>query len=229
LDKGIIYYTNNDLNRNIFKIVQEYILKARLQITSCSLKPIDFGENIVLKLKPSVITMFKQILVCLEKSTADIVFFCEHDVLYHKSHFNFEPKKDNTYYYNTNVWRWRYPGKIAITYDNLISLSGLCANRKLLINHYYNRFEKIKEMGWEDGRDPNWARKIGYEPGKKKRRGGFIDEPVRLWKSKHPNIDIRHKDCLTPPKTNIKSFRHQPTGWKEINIEKITDWNLRKI
>ena len=49
--------------------------------------------------------MFKQILVALEASESDIVYFCEADVLYHPSHFDFTPSKKDVFYYNENVWK----------------------------------------------------------------------------------------------------------------------------
>jgi hypothetical protein len=105
--KGIIYYTDNRLNEKIFKVVQEKLLAVKLPIVSCSLKPIDFGTNIVLNLQPGVETMYRQILAALEASKTDTIFFCEHDVLYHPSHFKFDPPRTDTFYYNVNVWRWK--------------------------------------------------------------------------------------------------------------------------
>ena len=49
--------------------------------------------------------MFKQILSALEAQDTDIVYFCEHDVLYDPSHFEFTPPKKDVWYYNVNVWK----------------------------------------------------------------------------------------------------------------------------
>jgi hypothetical protein len=222
--KGIVYYTHHYLPENIMEAVQDTIRSSGLPVVSVSLRPMDFGKNVVLDLKPGVMTMFKQILAGLEASKADTIFLAEHDIFYHSSHFDFNPPKKDTYYYNANVWRWDYPKDRFITYDHLTSLSGLCADRELLLNHYQKRLEKIAEKGWEDGRDPNWARKIGYEPGKKRRRGGFLDEPTAEWRSEYPNIDIRHKRTITPPKVTLDSFRHPPTGWRETTSDRIEGW-----
>jgi hypothetical protein len=222
--KGIIYYTHNKCEDNIFRKVQETISRSDLPITSCSLKPIKFGNNVVLDLDPGVITMTKQILLALYHSEEENVFFCEHDVLYHKSHFDFIPPRDDTYYYNENVWRWDYPNDRLIGYDGLKSLSGMCCNRKLAIEHYKKKLELIKDRGFEEGRDPSWMRKMGYEPGKERRRGGFMDEKKDVWKSEHPLVDIRHRGTITKPKVTLDSFKHQPTGWKEIIIKDITGW-----
>jgi len=222
----IVYYTHNQLPDSLMSVVQRQILKSRLPIISVSLKPINFGENIVFDSEPSVITMFKQIYAGLQAATEDFVFLCEHDVLYHPSHFDFIPIMPDVYYYNTNVWRWDYPKDRLICYDHLISLSGLCASRELLLSHYQQRLQLIADKGLEDGRDPNWARKMGYEPGKRRRRGGFLDETIVEWQSPYPNIDIRHKRTITPPKVTLDSFRHQPTGWKESEWKQIDGWDL---
>lgn len=76
MDKAIIYYTDNRLREPIFSLVQKYIAASGLPITSCSLKPINFGKNIVLEGKErSYPTMALQILTALENSEADYVFF----------------------------------------------------------------------------------------------------------------------------------------------------------
>ena len=232
MTKGIIYYTDNCLDEPIYSIVQEYIKKSGLPITSCSPKPIDFGANIVVLGKRSYWTMAKQITAALEKSTADNVFFCEHDVLYPLSHFDFIPPRDDIFYYNDNVWRWKYRSNVAISYDRLISLSGLCVNRQLALNHYQERLKKIEAMSQEERekRDPHWARKWGYEPGtKKRRRGGFSNDDFETWRSEYPIVDIRHPQVFSPLKVIKKSFTHQPTGWREITIDKIPGWNLKEL
>jgi hypothetical protein len=232
MTKGIIYYTDNRLGEPITSIVQKQILTAGLPIVSVSLSPIRFGRNIVLESKPGYISMVNQIITALEASTTDYVFFCEHDVLYHKSHFDFTPANDDVYYYNMNNWRWDYPTKHLIRYDGLTSLSQLSSNRKLVLNHFLSRREKMKEEGLENFmiKDPHQARIWGYEPGrKKKRNGAFLEEKSDSWSSLFPNIDIRHSDTFSLPKVKPKDFKHAPTGWEENSIDKIPGWDLKKL
>ncbi|OGN27778.1 MAG: hypothetical protein A2941_02800 [Candidatus Yanofskybacteria bacterium RIFCSPLOWO2_01_FULL_49_17] len=223
--KSIIYYTDNRPDEEILSKVQESIFKSGLPIISCSLKPIDFGKNIVLDLECGPVTMIKQILTALEASEGEYIFFCEHDVLYDKSHFNFTPPDKEAFYYNTNVWRWDYEGDKVITYDSLRSLSGLCVFREKALEHFKKRLATIIERGFDKipGKNPSWARKMGYEPGKK--TGEKTDE----WRSKYPNIDIRHKKTMTPIKMTIESFRHKPTGWKESTIDQLSGWDLKEM
>ena len=233
MTKGIIYYTDNKLSEPIFSIVQKQLLKANLPIISVYLEPIDFGKNFVISLPPNIVTMVKQIIKALEESEADYVFFCEHDVLYPLSHFDFTPPEDDIFYYNANVWRWKYPENLAIRYDRLISLSGLSVNRKLALTHYKKRLAKIEEMHWDldtKRHEPGWARKWGYEPGTKKtKRGGFSDDDFETWESEYPIVDIRHSRTFSPPKVTLESFRHQPTGWRQTSLDKIPGWNLKEL
>ena len=231
MTKGIIYYTHNILEESMFSIVQKQILKAGLPIVSVSLKPINFGQNIVLDLKPGVITMFRQILTALEASTSDVIFFCEHDVLYHPSHFDFEPSRNDVFYYNVNVWRWLFPENLAVAYGGSKSVSGMCGYRQLLLDHYRLRMKIIEENGFENGRNPRWARMMGYEPGKPKRKGGISDIPYETWRSPYPNIDIRHKGAITQTKRSLKDFRNppDPETWKETTIDQIEGWNLKEL
>ena len=232
MSKGIIYYTDNKLGEPIFSVVQKRILAAGLPIISVSLKPIGLGKNIVLNLSPGFITMLKQIARALQESESDYVFFCEHDVLYPTSHFDFTPLRDNIFYYNANVWRWKYPDNLAVTYDRLISLSGLCVNRKFALSHYKMRLKKIEDMGWDTDKrhEPDWARKWGYEPGTKKiKRGGFSDDEFETWISKYPIIDIRHGKTFSQSKVTLDSFIHPPTNWRETSLDKTPGWNLMEL
>jgi len=228
--KSIIFYTSNLLEEPIFSTVQKQIQESGLPIVSCSLKPISLGKNIVFAGEPGIITMTKQILTALEASEGDQVFFAEHDVLYHKSHWDFSIARTDTFYYNTNAWRWDYPRNRLITYDRLMQLSGMCCSRDLAIYHYRKRLDLIEKNGWiEDTKEPQWIRRIGYEPGKSKKRGGFEDNPVEEWKSEFPNIDIRHGGTVTKRKCRLKDFKHQPKNWKETTIEGIPGWSLNLI
>jgi len=232
-NKGCIYYTDNRLKEPVWSLAQKYITDSGLPIVSCSLKPINFGKNIVLEGRlRSYPTMAEQILIALEASEAKYVFFCEHDVLYHKSHWDFTPERDDIYYYNVNNWRWWYGYHSAISYDELTSLSSLCCNRELAIRHYKYRLELIKKWGLDKirSREPRWARKFGYEPGTKKRRsGGVTNEDHIKRKSEFPNVDIRHTGTFSAPKITLESFKHKPNNWREEPIENIPGWDLKKL
>lgn len=230
--KGIIYYTPNNVAEPVFTAVQKQILKAGLPVVSVSLKPIDFGKNIVLDLEPSVISMYKQILTALENSESKYCFFCEHDVLYHPSHFEFTPEGDDTFYFNTNVWKCNFETGACNTYDGMRSVSGMIANREFAIDHYKRRIKYIYDKGFDKlpvQRNPRWARVMGFEPGKKVKNGGFSEEKIAEWKSEFPNIDIRHNHNMTDAKSKPSEFNVIPTGWKESNIDKLEGWDYNYI
>ena len=232
MTKEIIYYTENRLKEPLFSMVQEQIKKAELPIVSCSLKPIKFGKNIVVEGQKSYPTMVRQILTCLENSTADYVFFTEHDCLYPKSHFDFTPPRDDIFYYNRNVWRWWLGGDKAIRYERMLPLSCMCCNRKLALEHYKMRQRKIEEWGLDHfrSREPRMARLWGYEPGtKKKKRGGLTNDNFDTWHSAYPVIDIRYKGTFSSPKIHLSDFKHAPENWEEITIDKINGWNLKEL
>lgn len=237
MNKGCIYYTNNRLDqlrneRMLSKLVQDSIKNSGLPIVSCSLKPIDFGKNIVLNLESSILTMYRQILTALQASTEKYVFFCEHDVIYHKSHFDFTPPADDIFYYNVNVWRCHIRHNLCTTYEKMRSVSGLCANRELAVEHYVKKLQYIYDHGFDKipvTRNPAWAREMGYEPGKSPRIGGFSKDKIDDWKSKYPNIDIRHRLTTTAAKMSLSEFRHLPIGWQEKQLEEIPGWDLKNL
>lgn len=234
--KGCIFYTDLRPKPIVLNTTIETIKKnCPHKIVSISLhKPVDLGENIcITDRERSYPTMLYQIVKALEKLDTDIVFFLEHDVLYHKSHFDFTPPKEDVYYYNLNNYRWGVKEDFAITYSGLHSLSQMCCYRKTALKHFKARLKYVEDQGWdkERSREPRWGRRLGYEPGtKKKRRGGFSDEDFEIWKSKEPNIDIRHRHCFSSPKYLLKDFKHQPEDWKEVSIDSfMPTWDLRPI
>ncbi len=198
--KSILYYTTNELDQSIALMVRKRILEIGLPIVSCSLKPLDFGKNIVLDLKPSPITMFKQILAALEASNG-YIFLCEHDVLYHPSHFDFNPSEDK-FYFNTNVWKWKWKTDLCVWTDDLQQLSGMSGSKELLTKFFTERLKKA-----ESGFDRH------YEP----------KENTENYQSKRPNIDIRHGKNATKSKWSPTDFRNKryAKGWKESTITNI--------
>ena len=176
-----------------------------------------FGKNTCLSLKRGHLTMFKQILTALEASTEDIVYFCEHDVMYHTAHFDFVPENAETFYYNTNVWKIRDDG-LALWVNNCRQVSGICVHRLTAIQHYTERIAYVEEHGFQ--------RKMGFEPGTHDR----VAFPTRFtssaWEAKYPNLDIRHSGNLTANRWSPDLFRDKRNcqGWTETTVDKIDGW-----
>lgn len=214
---GVLYYTENRLDDKIMDKCQRQLKRCigEHRLVSVSLKPINFGENIVLSLVPGYLTMFKQILAGLESLDCDYVFFAEHDVVYHPTHFLFVPKRDDVYYYNTNVWKVRMSDGHGLHYD-CQQLSGICANRELLLNHYRKRVEEVEKNGF--------TRAMGFEPGTHGREERIDDFKAESWQSEWPNIDLRHDSNLTESRWSKEQFRNQKytEGW--IEKDNIPGW-----
>lgn len=227
---GAIYYTDNELDENIAKACRKQIKKGIKEkyIVSASLKPLAFGTNIHINLERGYLTMAKQILAALEKQTADIIFFCEHDVLYHPSHFQFTPPKRNIFYYNTNVWKVRTSDGHAMRTADMKQLSGLCCYRELALEHFRKRIEvfekKYRILGTADFN--SYVRKVGFEPGTHNRPERIDDYKADGWESEFPNLDIRHDKNLTLSRWRKGQFRNQKftEGWQEKQVRQIDGW-----
>lgn len=212
--KGIIYFTDNKLNTKIAHQVQDQLKKIELPIVSCSLKPMPhFGKNIHLPLERGYLTMFKQIIAALEASDADIIYFCEHDVLYHPSHFDFTPDKKDKFYYNLNWWKV-WPDGFTAHWD-ANQVSGLCSYKEHVLKYYRDRLREVEDKGFNRS----------YEPGSR--------DPSKYenWFSEYPNIDIRHGSNLTNSHRKIEDFRDKSTSknWQEGSIDLIKGWEKLKI
>lgn len=224
--KGIIYYTDNRLDPKIMKACQEQLLKASkgIPIVSVSLQPLDFGKNIVLPLERGYLTMFKQILAGLEALDTDIVFFCEHDVIYNPSHFDFIPECKDVYYYNINSWQVRVSDGHAAFWD-CCRLNELCAYRELLIEHYRKRVAKVEADG-------GYHMRMGFEPGSHRRTERVDDFRAETWISDIPIFDLKHEYNLTATRWSPLEFRNVRSckNWQEKNVKEIPGWeNIRQV
>lgn len=229
LKKGIIFFTDNELNPEIAHSVQSNLSNIARQksipIISSSLKKLEFGDKNIHfpSRKRGTLTMFVQILAALEHSHCEIVYFCEHDVLYHPSHFDFIPPTDDAYYYNTNVWKLWLDDRIATRVKTSTQVSGLAGYRDLLFGHYQRRVEKIlqnqkdlKAMGMEIKND-GFSKHMGYEPGGHSKPRGVDEYQMHTWESEWPNVDIRHGGNFSKGRRRPEEF-HDPRwaeGWTE--------------
>lgn len=230
--KGIVYYTHGVGDTSILEACRRQIKHGMKEkhIISVSLSPLKFGNNIVLNEEPGYLTMAKQILKGLEASTAEVIFFCEHDVLYHPSHFNFVPPRRDVIYYNTNVWRVRYADGHALYCNNLQQLSGLCAYRETLLAHYRKRLKMLEEAYLHQPTESfnKYVRAMGFEPGTHGRPERVDDLTADSYQSAFPNFDIRHDTNLTPSRWNKDQFRNEryTDGWTEA--DEIPGWGITK-
>ncbi len=170
-------------------------------------------------LERGYLSMFRQILAGLEALDTDVAFLVEHDVLYHPSHFDFTPAKPDTFYYNQNTWRVNAEtGEALFYYCNQVS--GLCANRQLLVEHYRKRIAHVEAHGYD--------RNLGFEPGTNAKSQALDAHPVETWMSPQPNVDIKTKFSLTPGRWNPAQFRNKNSclGWTEADA--VPGWGVTK-
>lgn len=227
--KGVVYYTHGVGDPVLLEKVRQQIKKGikEKHIVSVSLLPLQFGKNIVIDRSPGYVTMAIQILEGLKASKADVIFFCEHDVLYHPTHFDFIPPRGDVVYYNTNVWRVRASDGHGLYVNQLQQLSGLCAYREMLLKHYQERVRLLTEHQ-EDIDFNTYVRAMGFEPGTHNRKERVDNLTSDNYQSRVPNIDIRHETNLTPSRWRKDQFRNQKytDGWTESDV--IPGWGLVK-
>jgi len=197
-NKGIIYYSDNQLDPVIMEACQKQILKSGLPVVSATLKKTNFGKNIHFPtLKRGSYALFKQILAALEHSSEEIIFFCEHDVFYHPSHFEFTPTETDVFYFNNEVEKvdW-FTGK-SVRVDKCEQLSGLCVFRETALKWVREKMQQLETNGFDGHYEPRGIRKS--------------------FRSKEPNIDIRHDKNQTPTKWSPDQFRNPENakGWTE--------------
>jgi glycosyltransferase involved in cell wall biosynthesis len=214
--KGILFFTDNRLRLDIAHAVQQKIRNIGIPIVSVSLRPMaNMGKNIYLPLRRGYLTYFTQILAGLEASDADIIYMCEHDVLYHPSNFEFIPPEKTKFYYNQNWWKVRIEDGHTLHFD-ANQVSGCVAYREALIEEYKKKVRETKVGGY--------TLHIAFEP------GGHIEGAMIPYKSKYPYIDIRHGGNLTWSRWSLNKYRDQSIAksWIEGTIKDIPGWDLSK-
>lgn len=210
--RGIIFYTDNQLTLKIARAVQKRLKEVGLPIVSASLKPMPhFGTNIHIPRERGVETYFMQIIAALSALDTDIVYFCEHDVIYHKSHFDFIPPNRDLFYYNQNFWKVRDTDGFAVHWD-ANQVSGLVCDRKKALEYYKQRLTEIRMTGFNRSYEPGGRDKSQYE----------------VFNSQYPNIDMRHEGTLTRSKWSPNDFRDKSTcvNWQEGRLSTIPGWNI---
>lgn len=225
---GIVYYTDSRGDDRMLRAVRRQLVHAAqgLPIVGVSLPradvdnvlsslgvvPLELFEgmrHVVLPARRGYLTMARQILTGLELLDSDVVFFAEHDCLYPVGYFDHRPQP-GVFEYAANTWKVDAGTGRALTYQ-MEQLSGLCGDRRLLLDHFRRRVAHLEEHGF--------SRRLGFEPGKPVRHGGLDDVPRTTWANALPIVDIRHGDNLTPSRWSRDQFRNQKytEGWTEAD------------
>lgn len=222
----IVYLTDNYLDERITEACKRHLLKAAegKRIISVSQKPIDFGENICVgEIGRSSINIDKQLLEGLKQVKTRFVAIAEHDVIYSGEHFNWIPPDDIYFYYNVNCWLMQYSSNGHPEYNGLFSFrkhksfrllqSQLIANTKSMIEVEEQKIDILSDSKicakWADrarlgepgiysvGRVRELFEKYGFMHKWPEAEHYATTHTAKLFKTKIPNIDIRHNDNLT--------------------------------
>ena len=190
-DLTIIYYTANTTREPFATNVREILWKAKggSHLISVSQKPMDFGENIVVDLKPAHISVYKQILIGAKAAKTKFVALAEDDCLYSKEHFEFRPDP-NEFAYDMARWSiysWSRPPIYSIKYRIVNSM--MIASRDLLVEALEERFKKFPD----ESKIP--LRYFG-EMGRHERRLGVTRRKMRQFASTVPSITFSHPQAL---------------------------------
>lgn len=228
MKKAIIYFSASEVSPKIRDAGIKTIKESGLYIVTVCLKaPLEFGDkNLYLPItEKSPFTQFKQILLGLENMPegTDVVYFCEDDILYNPTHFEYTPPTNDAYYYNTNIWKLWLKEEIATHEDIYMPLCGLVADYKLMLGHYQRRVAKILQnqvdtlLLGDKVENEGYSKHMGYEPGGHMIPRGVDSYPMISWQSAKPIIDIRHNHNITKGKRRPEDY-HDPIwakGWKE--------------
>ena len=237
MDKTIIYITDNSLNPEIFELCKRKLLETAgdIPIISVSQKPIDLGTNICLgEIGRSWLSLYKQQLAGLRAAKTKYISIVEHDCLYTPEHFAWIPPKDDTFYYNENVWFMQFGGNhpelngmFSSFWTQRFALSQLICNRELHIKAIEERLYLFEQgaKGITNAGEPGVCKDLtlAYNLAKsgshahlsglmEKHLSQFNAEPFR---TENPNIDIRHGSNFTGPKRG-KNRRYELPYWGRL-------------
>lgn len=228
----ILYLTDNSIDPKLQAINKKCLLQAAgdIPIISVSQGPCDIGENInVGNIGRSWMSLYKQQIIGLEAmNPGDVCFIAEHDVLYTKEHFQYKIPDRKAFHYNDNMWflEWTDRKDLLGVYSmwpkKRLALSQLCADRDFYLYTTDKRLKLIEggiryakrfgEPGWNDQRMLKLAKRAtrGHES-----LGPIFDQFLEtdkhvVWKSKHPNIDVRHHGNFTGPRRGRSRVKELP-------------------
>lgn len=238
MNKTILYLTDDLLDPFLATRCRELLVKVSggRPIVSVSQKPMDFGENVCVgKIGRSGRSIDMQLSAGLEKVTTKWVALAEHDCIYSAEHFNWTPPDDEHFWYNDNVWLCQYKNPKYPDWDGMYSYKRLRrVQSQLICDTELLRKATIKKLAILS--DPAWmarhARGRIGEPG-----CANYDRAMRIsrykdvrhlqaqlkeyttvygahdFRTKVPNIDIRHGDNFTGPRRgNWRRFELRPWG-----------------
>jgi hypothetical protein len=221
----IIYLTDNALDERIAETCQEFLsmaaYNAGCRIVSVSQRPIDFGDNVCVgEIGRSGLSIDKQIKAGLDATDTEFVAIAEHDCIYSAEHFAWTPPNRKLFWYNTNVWLLQYRNPEHPQYDGMFSfyddrlvqsqlICGTDALRKaidekleiLLDESVTERWPVHSRLGEPGTNYMHRSRRVfkneALLPVWHKVKDFITKYNAGRFKTRIPNIDIRHGDNFT--------------------------------
>jgi hypothetical protein len=139
----IIFLTANKVPPQWAEFHKEKLLEAigSSPIITLSMKPLDWGTNILQDQPYSASNIYFQLLRGAKIATTDYIGVAEDDMLYPKEHFEYRPPLD-VFAYNMNKFSLFTWGKPTYFWKDRVSNSTLIASRRLIIEALEERFNK---------------------------------------------------------------------------------------
>jgi len=238
LDRTILYITDSKLDPWLSWKCRELLLKVSdgVPIISVSQQPLDFGENICVgDIGQSGVSIDTQLVAGLERVKTKWLLVAEHDCVYSREHILWTPPDENVFWYNDNVWLLQLWNPLHPDWDGMFShtkrrrvQSQLICDTDRFREILFARLKLMEDVVWKHKDPGRWIREPGcYNEMRCLRKFRELRRhPLRLllkrhltryaakdFKTKTPNVDIRHGHNLTGQRRGKKRrFALEPWG-----------------
>lgn len=233
MDTTILYYSDNRIAPDLQRVVLNNLRGMKNPIVSVTQKPVDLGTNICVgEIGSSWLNLYKQLKLAVEATETKFVATAEHDCLYTQEHYDWTPPSDDTFYYNENVWFVQWGGnhpELNGMYSNYWTerkaLSQLICSRDILLKDIELKLKFLDDdIPIETIGEPGYSK---LAMARAKARSGSaslsmaLEEYAELldaakadtFKTKNPNLDIRHDYNFTGPKRGKhRTYNLEPWG-----------------
>ena len=200
-DLTCLYYTANRLPPAFAEAVRAELVRAvdgRYPILTVSQGPLAFGDHQIDigPVGPSILTLYRQVLLGAEAATTPYVALCEDDTLYSRSHFDCHRPALDTFAYDHHKWAlYTWGPAIFSAKTNRSVLNQCIAPREQLIAALTERFRKTYP--------PDRVEKHFAEPGRYEKWLQVTEQKLETFWAPDPSIVISHEYAL--------GFRHLGT------------------
>lgn len=235
MNKTILFCTDNRCPEPLFSAVVNHLREFDLPIVSVSHEPLDLGTNICIgKRKSSWLCLYQQLLIGLEVADTDYITIAEHDCFYTQEHFDWMPPTDDIFYYNENVWltQWsdtkhlELKGMFSTFPKKRLALSQLVCNRRIYLDTISKRLDIIDQdrriiKGIDHIGEPGVSRVKRVQRWAASGRCAYLKqdlgkvlelEKYETFKTKLPNLDVRHDTNFTGPRRG-RNRRYELHPW----------------